>query len=107
MTELQVGSIVIARRETTLCKAGEPGVCYEVYTLARRPGWSIIFERGAYDGWSPDEFALCLFSTGQVCQDVASYQFSNVTALRRDYEAGCFDSAFYAGRQWLKERTSA
>jgi hypothetical protein len=32
----------------------EPGVCYEVYELEDRAGHSFIFEKGDYDGFSPE-----------------------------------------------------
>ena len=36
-------------------RGGEHGVCYEECTFGHRPGWSILFESGRHDGFSPDE----------------------------------------------------
>jgi len=91
---LQVGSLVIARRNSGVCAAGERGVCYEVYTLDGRPGYSILFQTGRYDGLSSDDVAKFLDVTGQVCPGVADYRFTNVTQLARDFAAGRFAAAF-------------
>jgi len=91
---LQVGSFVIAKRETAICAVGERGVCYEVYELAGRPGWSFIFEHGGYDGFSPGDVDLILEVTGEVCQEVANYQFKNVGRLCQDFHHGRFAVAF-------------
>ena len=89
-----LGSIVMAKRRTGVCDAGELGVCYEVYELENRPGYSFIFERGRYDGFSPDEVASFLDVTGRTCEALANYEFKNVGQLDRDYRAGRFAAAF-------------
>jgi hypothetical protein len=91
---LQVGSIVTAKRATAVCGVGERGVCYEVYELGGRPGWSFIFERGGYDGFSPADVDMILEVTGAACPDVAQYQFKNVWRLCRDFQQGRFAAAF-------------
>jgi len=91
---LQVGSLVIAKRASAVCAVGERGVCYELYELGGRPGYSIIFERGRYDGFSPEEITTFLHATDQVCPAIADYQFANVTKLSRDFEQGRFAEAF-------------
>ena len=73
---------------------GERGVCYEIYALGRRPGSSFIFEQGRYDDFSPEDVALFLTITGEVCAAVADYQFTNVTQLSRDFTQGRFAAAF-------------
>jgi hypothetical protein len=98
--EIKVGSIVIAKRKTGICDVGEIGVCYELRQLMagkkgeRRPGYSFIFQRGQYDGFSPGEVAVLLKPTGRVCAAAADYKFRNATQLGRDFRAGRFDSAF-------------
>src|SRR5262245_30870199 len=62
---LQVGSLVFAKRGSGVCAPGERGVCYEVYQLGGRPGYSILFQGGRYDGFSPDEVETFLEVTGQ------------------------------------------
>ncbi len=91
---IQVGTLVTAKRDSGVCKAGERGVCYEIYTLDGRPGYSFIFERGGYDGFSPEDVEVFLDVTDRACQEVADYRFTNVVRLARDFEAGCFAAAF-------------
>lgn len=97
MTEthpIEVGSLVIAKRASGVCAAGERGVCYELYTLASRPGYGILFQGGRHDGFSPEDVELFLDVTGRVCPAVADYAFTNVTRLARDFQEGRFDDAF-------------
>jgi len=91
---IQVGSLAIATRTSGVCDVGERGVCYEVYELGGRPGFSFIFERGRSDGFSPEDVALFLTITGEVCDAVADYTFTNVTRLSRDFAQGRFAPAF-------------
>jgi hypothetical protein len=91
---IQVGSLAIATRASGVCDVGERGVCYEVYALGGRPGYSFIFDKGRYDGFSPEDVALFLTITGEVCTAVADYQFINVTRLSRDFVQGRFAPAF-------------
>lgn len=91
---LQVGSLVVATVTTAICNRGERGVCYEQYTIGKRPGWSFIFERGGYDGFSANEAELMLEVTGEVCDAVADYEFVDVTRLIQDYQQGRFTAAF-------------
>jgi hypothetical protein len=91
---IQVGSLAIATRASGVSNVGERGVCYEVYTLGGRPGYSFIFEKGHYDGFRPEDVALFLTITGEVCTAVADYQFINVTRLSRDFAQGWFVPAF-------------
>jgi hypothetical protein len=97
--EPMVGAVAVARRTTGVCDAGECGVCYEVYTLAGRPGYSFIFASGRHDGFSPDDVALMLTLTGEVNIDLLmDYQFTNVLRLQRDFERGVFDKALQRRR---------
>ena len=91
---IQVGSLALATRASGVSDVGERGVCYEVYTLGGRPGYSFIFAKGRYDGFSPEDVALFLTITGEVCTAVADYQFINVTRLSRDFAQGRFAPAF-------------
>ena len=91
---IQVGSLAIATRASGVCDVGERGVCFEVYTLGGRPGFSFLFEQGRYDGFSPEDVAMFLTITGEVCTAVADYQFINVTRLSRDFAQGRFAPAF-------------
>ena len=95
ISPIQVGSLVIAKRASGVCDIGEHGACYEVYELAGRPGWSFIFESGRYDGFSPEDVDTFLEVTGEVCQEVADYSFTNVGQLCRDFQRGRFDPVFH------------
>ena len=91
---IQVDSLAIATRASGVSDVGERGVSYEVYTLGGRLGYSFIFAKGRYDGFSPEDVALFLTITGEVCTAVADYQFINVTRLSRDFAQGRFAPAF-------------
>ena len=83
---IQVGSLAIATRAS--------GVCDEVYALAGRPGYRFLFAQGRSDGCSPEDVALVLTITGEVCAAVAEYQFTTVTRLQRDWAQGRCAAAF-------------
>jgi hypothetical protein len=91
---IQVGSLALATRASGVCDVGERGVCFEVYTLGGRPGFSFLFEQGRYDGFSPEDVAMFLMITGEVCAAVADYRFTNVIRLQRDWTQGRFAAAF-------------
>lgn len=94
-SEFGVGTVVIATRDTGICRQGERGVCYEVYARGDGTnGHSILFERGGYDGFSPDEVALCLTVTDQVIPELQEYEFRNVGQLSSDHRRGVFKAAF-------------
>jgi hypothetical protein len=94
LPEITVGSLAIATRASGVCAAGERGVCYEVYTLGGRPGYAFIFERGGYDGFSPEDVDLFLTITDTVYATIAGYEFTNVMRLQRDFAQGRFAEAF-------------
>lgn len=101
---LTVGSLVIAKMKTGVCLVGERGVCYEAYTLpdgkgGQRPGWGFIFEQGFYDGFSPEEVEMMLEVTGEVCHEVADYQFKSVGRLTSDFHRGRFGAALRPKRE--------
>jgi hypothetical protein len=92
--EIQVGTLAIGKRQTGVCEIGEVGVCYEVYELEERPGYSFIFESGRYDGFHPNEVERFLMLPNIHCLTVSSYKFRNVLKLRTDFRAGFFAPAF-------------
>lgn len=92
--EISVGTLAIATQKTGVCDVGEVGVCYEVYELEERPGYSFIFEGGRYDGFSPDEVERFLKLPNVHCVKVSRYQFRNVLRLCADFRAGVFAPAF-------------
>jgi hypothetical protein len=70
---IQIGTIAVAHRQSGVCAVGERGVCYEVYALENRPGYSFIFEKGRYDGFSPHDVELFLTLTDTVCPAVTGF----------------------------------
>jgi hypothetical protein len=93
--KITVGSLVTAKRELgPVAWPEESGVCYEVYELENRPGYAFIFQRGGWDGFSPDDVNRFLEVSGRVSQHVADYKFKNVGQLQADYRAGRFSAAF-------------
>ena len=90
---IQVGTVALARRKTGVCDAGEVGVCYEVYDLGGRPGYSFIFEQGRFDGFSPEDMGLFLILTDVICASISDYQFVSVSRLCSDFDEGRFDEA--------------
>ena len=89
-----MGSIVTTQRATAVGDVGERGVGYAGYELGGRPGWSFIFERGRYDGFSPDDVDLRLAVTGEVCREVTAYPFPSGWQLGEDVRCGRFAAAF-------------
>src|SRR5438093_1246992 len=96
---IQVGTIAIATRHSGVCDVGECGVCYEIYELGGRPGYSFIFEHGRCDGFSPEAVAMFREVTPMVCHTVVDYQFRNVTRLLRDFAHGRCAEAFPSQEQ--------
>ncbi len=94
MISVQLGTLAVATRATGICRAGELGVCYELYRIGDRPGASFIFERGGYDGFSPQEVELILEVTGVVFRSIETYSFTDVGQLLKDFLAGRFGEAF-------------
>lgn len=77
--------------QTGVCDVGELGLVYERYDRGLdSEGYSILFASGRHDGFSPDEISQMIQITDELEPSMVGYQFSNVTALSRDYERGCF-----------------
>ena len=96
---MQVGQIVKAKRSTAVCDRSEYGVCYEIYSRegfhdGGPEGYSIIFQSGRYDGFSPDEVAPMLTVLHVVDVVCGTYKFKNVMQLSADFRAGRFDTAW-------------
>ena len=89
----RVGSITYAVRASSLWQKGERGVCYEIYGIGDRAGFSFIFEKGGYDGFSEDELEPWLLITKEIAPSVVGFQFKNVLHLTGAYQAGWFDEA--------------
>lgn len=92
--QIQVGTLAVATKQTAVSDFNEIGVCYEVYELDGRPGYSFIFERGGYDGFSLDEVTWFLRLQNVHCIEVSGYEFRNVLKLCADFRAGFFLPAF-------------
>jgi hypothetical protein len=97
---IKVGTLCRAKRKSAICDIGEVGVCYEVYSLDNRPGYSFIFEIGGYDGFSLDEVEVFLDIIGEYqLLNESSYRFANVVALYNDFVDGQFENAFREARK--------
>jgi len=94
---LRTGSVVVAKKATGACDAGEVGVVYQEYRLRERAHWGIIFESGRYDGFNASEVERYLTVGGEVCEPLAGYTFANARCLAEDFELGVFAPAFSAG----------
>ena len=103
MSQLRVGSLVVARSATGVCAEGEVVVCYEEYKIGRRPGWGIIFEAGKYDGFSPEEVGAMLVDLGVIAQSVRYYKFHNVIRLAFDLRDGRFSVAFREAKDLITD----
>jgi len=79
---IRVGTVAELKRECLGNPKGTPGICYEVYNLDNRPGYSFIFENGNYDGFSPDEVDTILDIRFQF---EIEYKFINVMKLSQDF----------------------
>ena len=90
---IRVGTLAVAKRSSGVCKEGEVGVCYEVYELEGRPGYSFIFERGRFDGFSPRDVEMFLEPLGVVVPSVAGYSFPTLTAWSPTTAGGRFAEA--------------
>jgi hypothetical protein len=93
LPELRVGSLVAAKKVSGVCDLGERGVVYEAYELGKRPGWSVIFQSGRHDGFSPCDMDFFLDITGEVCEELSGYTFENVLRLVDDFGRGDFAPA--------------
>ena len=87
---IQVGTFAVATKDTAICRTGKLGVCYGVYQLGNQPGYSFIFERGGYDGFSPQDVELFLEVTEVVFKSIKTYRFTDVGRLLKDFLAGRF-----------------
>ena len=100
---MELGRLVIAQRDTTVCEVGEAGVCYHYQENDQTPLWFLIFESGGFGGFSLEEIAKFARVLGLSVGD--SYSYQNVNQLIQDYRAGSFKYAFtYARSPTLKLR---
>jgi hypothetical protein len=107
MPKIEVGSLAIATRASGVCAVDEPGVCYEVYELEGRPGYSFIFQNGGHDGFNPQDVENFLHVTGGFSYPVADYRFENVGRLAADYKAGVFAPAFFTASNFTAPAAGA
>ena len=105
LPQVRVGSLVVAKHASGVCDPGERGVVYEQYELGNRPGWSVIFQSGRHDGFSPCDVDFFLDVSGEVCEELTGYVFENVWRLARDFGRGAFAPALGAeGQRSIFER---
>lgn len=94
---LQVGDIVTIGRACLANPEGARAIVVEAYELSGRPGWMLLFENGAADGFSPGDCEL--FKVALVGHEprMAGYRFTNTLALGRDWRGGVFQCVWPAG----------
>ena len=103
---LAVGMVVRAVRAVGGEAPGSVGVVYEIYDRDDdTKGYSIIFERGFYDGFSPNCLKICQVESSMcIIPELMSYQFVDVGELRKDFNNGLFNDAFEAGWSLIETR---
>lgn len=98
--KLAVGDLVVVGRRSGVNAAGARAVVVEAYTLTERglarPGWTLLFEDGRADGFSPGDCTLFEVRRVGHCAAVAGYVFRSMTHLAADYRAGFFGPAWAA-----------
>ena len=95
---VDVGTPAVAERATAVCQAGEVGVCYEVYYLGGRPGYSVPFQGGGYDGSGPSEVEAVLDVQPVRDRAASPYESADVGRLRRGSQRGRSRSALGGAR---------
>ena len=94
MSFLGVGTLVVAKHDTGVCRKGEVGLCYHVSAVDGSPCFGILFEYGDYDGFTLEEVERFLSVSETVFEPLANYQFDSTLQLVDDYRRGKFASVF-------------
>ena len=99
MKTLQVGDVVTNAMPLLGCEPGTRGVVYQVYEDFEEEGKfgaSIIFENGAYDGFSHEDQQIMLNEeeVKYVPFWIHNYKFTNVVKLTEDFREGFWDEIF-------------
>lgn len=90
-----IGMVCLVERPTLNNPANSKAVVYDHYKLGRGYfGVGLIFENGAYDGFSEQDAEMCMVTPVRLCQSLTQYQFKNVTRLSHDFAKGLFSPAF-------------
>ena len=102
--ELRVGSIVKLGRECLDCSINTIGVCYEVYNIGNREGFSIIFSNGNYDGFSNEDLKIFEVKKIGYVSKLSKYKFISVLKLADDFQDGHFNDGFnYLKKYYLNK----
>jgi hypothetical protein len=97
---LEVGDIVILKKDVLRNQAGTKGVVFHTYPDFDDPlekqGAQIIFKNGEYDGFSAEEQDLFLSKEQNlsVSSFIANYKFDNVMKVSYDFEKGFWNEIF-------------
>ena len=91
---MKIGTIVKLKVNCLGNYPGTTGVVFEEYDLGEPGGSQVIFKNGDYCGFSPDEQKDFFDDYRGFDYDVATYQFTNVIKLSRDFDNGIFDKVF-------------
>jgi hypothetical protein len=121
MREITVGTLATAKHDTGLSYLEEAGVCVATKQVCfvdaqsepgqagrlKEPGYTFIFERGGYDGFTSEQVERFLEISDNVSKEVADYRFENKGKLEADYQAGRFAAAFEERRIEVAQERSA
>lgn len=90
-----VGMACVVERPVLGNSANSRAVVYEHYQIGPGHfGVGLIFENGAYDGFSEQDAEVCMVTPIRLCNSLTNYQFKNVTRLSEDFANGQFSPAF-------------
>ena len=94
LPKLEIGSLLIAKKDSHVCQTGEIGICYDAYMVNDQPVWSVLFEAGHDDCFSAYDVSDLLHLTGQHAPELNHYAFRSTVQLAADYRRGRFAKAF-------------
>jgi hypothetical protein len=98
-----VGDVLRVARATAVNPANARAVIVELYELYGRPGWSLLFEDGQHDGFSPRDCEVCGVAKIGHEASVADYQFKSAVRLLADWRDGLFAKVWSASSDSIEE----
>ena len=99
LIDLAVGDLVMVVQPSGVNGPYARAVVVERYELAERPGWTLLFEDGRFNGFSPlDCETFNVVRLGHLCA-LETYRFRSATHLTRDWRAGVFAAAWPKANQ--------
>lgn len=90
LTPLVVGDVVTVGRACMGAPAGARAVVVERYQIGRRVGWTLLFQTGDHDGFSPDDLVAFEVRKVSAVAPLGGYRFLSAGQLRMDHALGMF-----------------